>query len=229
MKCPHCLENFSDQQTMWSVILGNDVDGGWRFTRRHCPNPDCNHFIFELENGIPLPIPQHQQAGLQNVTLAAVRQTFRVWPKGSGRPPTPLEVPPPIAEDYKEACLILTDSPKASAALSRRCLQNVLRTAAGVTHGNLANEIDRVLATNTLPAGTASNLDIVRDIGNFAAHPIKNTSTGEIVDVEPHEAEWNLEVLESLFDFYYVLPARAKAKKDAFNKKLVDAGKQPLP
>jgi hypothetical protein len=51
---------------------------------------------------------------------------------------------------------------------------------------------------------------------------------GEIVDVKPHEAEWNLDLLESLFDFYYVQPARAKAKRDAFNKKLVDAGKQPL-
>jgi hypothetical protein len=29
----------------------------------------------------------------------------------------------------------------------------------------------------------------VRTIGNFAAHPIKSTSTGTIVDVEPGEAE----------------------------------------
>src|SRR5438045_4768854 len=29
--------------------------------------------------------------------------------------------------DYTEACLVLTDSAKASAALSRRCVQNILR------------------------------------------------------------------------------------------------------
>jgi hypothetical protein len=33
-------------------------------------------------------------------------------------------------------------------------------------------------------------LDAIRTIGNFAAHPIKSTSSGEIVDVEPGEAEW---------------------------------------
>ncbi len=39
-------------------------------------------------------------------------------------------------------------------------------------------------------------IDAVRVIGNFAAHPIKSKSTGEIVDVEPGEAEWNLNTLE---------------------------------
>ena len=160
--------------------------------------------------------------------MTITQRNIRAWPRGVSRAPVAAEVPPKIGEDYKEACLVLADSPKASAALSRRCLQNVLRTAAGVKHGNLANEIDEVIATKTLPNITADSLDIVRVIGNFAAHPMKSTSTGEIMDVEPHEAEWNLDVLESLFDFYYVLPTRAQTKKDAINKKLVDAGKLPL-
>ena len=46
--------------------------------------------------------------------------------------------------------------------------------------------------------------------------------------VELHEAEWNLDVLESLFDFYFVQPARAKARRDALNKKLADTGKAPM-
>ncbi|AMP14596.1 hypothetical protein CPter291_2338 [Collimonas pratensis] len=70
----------------------------------------------------------------------------------------------------------------------------------------------------------AENLDEVRKIGNFAAHPLKDKNSGEIVPVEPHEAEWNLEVLESLFDFYYVKPAKDKAKRDALKAKL-DAAK----
>lgn len=161
--------------------------------------------------------------------MSSVRRTITVWPKGVARAPVPVEVPPEIAEDYKEACLVLADSPKASAALSRRCLQNVLRTAAGAKHPTLDAEIKQVLATRTLPSGIAENLDQVRVIGNFGAHPMKDTTTGEIVDVEPHEAEWNLDVLESLFDFYYVQPALAKAKKDIINKKLVAAGRPPLP
>ena len=67
-----------------------------------------------------------------------------------------------------------------------------------------------------------------RNIGNFAAHPIKSTNSGEIVEVELGEAEWTLDVLEGLFDFYFVQPAQIQAKKEALNKKLAEAGKPPL-
>ena len=79
-----------------------------------------------------------------------------------------------------------------------------------------------------LPSYLAEAIDAVRVTGNFAAHPIKSRSTGEIVDVEPGEADANLDVLEGLFDFYYVAPARQKARRDALNSKLGDAGKPPL-
>lgn len=41
--------------------------------------------------------------------------------------PAAPEVEPQFAEDYNEACLVLPFSPKASVALSRRCLQNIIR------------------------------------------------------------------------------------------------------
>ncbi len=123
---------------------------------------------------------------------------------------------------------MLADSAKASAALSRRCLQLLLRNKANVKHQDLVKEIQELLDRGTLPSHIADSLDAVRHIGNFAAHPIKSKSTGEIVRVEAGEAEWNLDVLESLFDFYFVAPARTKARRDALNKKLTDAGKPPL-
>lgn len=151
-----------------------------------------------------------------------------VWPKGSLRPACPTEVPRNFAEDYTEACLVIPDSPKASAALSRRCLQSILRDVAKVKPGDLVDEIQEVLDRRTLPAHIPEALDAVRVIGNFAAHAIKNKKTGEIVPVEPGEAEWNLDVLESLFDFYFVQPAMLQGKKAALNKKLQEAGKPPL-
>jgi hypothetical protein len=57
---------------------------------------------------------------------------------------------------------------------------------------------------------------------------MKSTSTGQIVDVEEGEAEWLLDVLEELFEFYYVAPARAAARRDVLNQKLKDLGKPPL-
>ncbi|GAI14701.1 unnamed protein product, partial [marine sediment metagenome] len=144
------------------------------------------------------------------------------------RPPVPPEVPKEFVEDYTEACVVLMDSPKASAALSRRCLQYLLREIAKVNPGNLSNEIQEVIDSNKLPSHLTESIDAVRNIGNFAAHPIKSEKTGEIVPVEPGEAEWNLDVLESLFDFYFVQPAVIKRKREALNKKLINAGKKEM-
>jgi hypothetical protein len=137
-------------------------------------------------------------------------------------------VPSEFAEDYREACLTLADSPKASAALSRRCLQHLLREHAKVKSGNLAEEIQQVLDAKNLPSYLAESFDAVRNIGNFAAHPMKSTASGEIIAVEAGEAEWNLEVLESLFDFYFTQPALLKKKRDALNAKLKEAGKPEM-
>lgn len=148
--------------------------------------------------------------------------------QGNARAPLPAEVTDPYASDYREACNSLADSPKASAALSRRCLQALLRDKAGVKQGNLYDEIEEVVNSGKLPSDLAEALHHVRVTGNFAAHPEKSANTGAIVDVEQGEAEWTLDVLESLFDFYFVRPAQLAARKAELNKKLTDAGKQPL-
>jgi hypothetical protein len=151
-----------------------------------------------------------------------------VYPKAALRPPCPREVPTTLAEDYNEACLVLSDSPKASAALSRRCLQNMLREAAKVKPGNLADEIQEVIDSRNLPSSLVESIDAIQNIGNFAAHPMKSKKSGEILPVEPGEADWNLNVLESLFDFYFVQPELIRKKREALNKKLKDAGKPPM-
>jgi len=124
--------------------------------------------------------------------------------------------------------MVLPDSAKASAALSRRCLQHLLREKASVKHQDLAKEIQEVLDSRTLPTYLADGLDAIRVIGNFAAHPIKAQSTGEIVPVEQGEAEWTLDVIEALFDFYFVQPDLILQKRAELNKKLASAGKPPM-
>src|SRR5262249_45753452 len=140
----------------------------------------------------------------------AVRQDpFMVWPKATARP-VPPEVPEAFAREFQEAALVLADSPKASAALSRRGLQRLLRDVAKVKAGRLVDEIDEVMPN--LPSYLADAVDEIRNIGNFAAHPTKSTNSKEILDVEPGEAEWSLDTLELLFDHYFVQPAKTAAK-----------------
>ena len=99
-----------------------------------------------------------------------------------------------------EACLVIGDSEKASAALSRRCLQKLLIEKAGAQEkANLDSQIQVVIDSSTLPSHLMEAMDGVRVVGNFAVHPIKSTHTGEVIDVEPGEAEWLLDTLERLF------------------------------
>jgi hypothetical protein len=137
----------------------------------------------------------------------------------------PPEVPKDIQEDFLEAAAVLSISEKASAALSRRCLQNLL-TKQRYKKKDLVKQIESAL--KDLPERIAENLDAIRVIGNYAAHPIKYKSTGLVVDVEPEEAGWTLDVLEDLFEYYYVQPKRAAEKRKKLEAKLKGSGKPPL-
>jgi hypothetical protein len=217
MKCRHCLVEIHAREVRTEI--GYDIDGSWQILSIDCPScSKMNLFLVNAEDtGNYL---QHRRG--------KVKSTVPIWPRGSTRSPCPPEVPVQISEDYVEASIVLPDSPKASAALSRRCLQNLLREAAKVRPGNLADEIQQVIESKSLPSHLAEAIDAVRNIGNFAAHPLKSQSTGQIHPVEPEEAEWNLDVLESLFDFYYVQPTILAKKRAALNSKLSDAGKKPM-
>jgi hypothetical protein len=60
-----------------------------------------------------------------------------VFPQTTGRPPPSTQVPKALVDDYNKACSVLNKSPKASAALSRRILQTILRDFANVKKGTL--------------------------------------------------------------------------------------------
>ena len=163
----------------------------------------------------------------KNHSIWGLEKSSLIYPKNSARNFDLTQIPDELANDYEEACLVLSDSPKASSALSRRCLQSILR-AQGFKHKSLAQEIQDAIDSNTLPSHISDSLDAIRNIGNFAAHPMKDTNSGAVVPVEPGEAEWNLDVIESLFDFFYVQPAKTKARRDALNAKLKSIGKPEM-
>jgi hypothetical protein len=204
MKCRHCLVEFHDE---WSYSgLGEDRDGQFIVSYTICPSCKRLNAAYERQHCMPI----------------------FFYPRSVAREPLDPSVPEDFSGAYVEACDVLNISPKASAALSRRCLQHILRDCAKVKPGSLDNEIQQILGTKTLPSHIADSLDAIRTVGNFAAHPLKGTSSGEVLDVESGEAEWNLDTVEALLDFYFVQPAKTAAKRDSLNKKLADAGKPPL-
>jgi hypothetical protein len=218
MKCPHCGVEIHEQFEHATFINGPELTGiGGReiapkimWTYDHLRCPACFDSIIYLSKYV---------GGYGRGRLLA-------YPKGFSRP-VPIEVPNPYKADFLEACKVLTDSPKASAALSRRCLQAVLRDKALTKSKDLYDQIEEIINSKAVPSHISDGLHAVRQIGNIAAHSTKSMTTGEIVDVEPGEAEWNLDVLESLFDFYFVQPELSAKRKSALDKKLADAKKPP--
>lgn len=129
-------------------------------------------------------------------------------------------------KDFHEAALTLPISPRASAALSRYALQRLLEEKGGVKAGRLEQEIDEVIQNKSLPSHIADDLHAIRHIGNFAVHPNKDKATEEIIEIDADEAEWLLETLRGLLDFYFVQPAKSQRRKESFNQKMQAAGKK---
>ncbi len=227
MKCPHC--QVAIHKSLTATGIANEPlvrmtnaphtiiapPRIWQAAHQRCP--ECyGSIIFLIETVV----------GQENVHGS--NKEIPVYPRPRARH-VPADVIDPYRQEFIESSLVLADSEKASAALSRRCLQTLLRDKAGVKPSDLSNEIDEFIGSGKVPSDVEQSLHAVRNIGNFAAHPIKSKSTGTILEVEPGEAEWNLDVLERLFDYFFVGPAITARRKAELNKKLVDAGKPPLP
>jgi Domain of unknown function (DUF4145) len=186
MKCPHCTvhfhDNWFDNAFTRPNLLAARIDGPghWRYRSTVCPN--CTDVTIEIA----------RFRGVVNSENAQWEAWHQVYPIGANRGPVPPEVPQNIAEDYIEACNVLPISAKASAALARRCLQNMLHDH-GYKARDLGKEIDLLLAetdpTKALPLKLRQTVDGIRNFGNFSAHPIDDKTTLQVIAVEPHEAE----------------------------------------
>lgn len=113
MKCPHCRTAI--HESMKTVFIDKDIEAHWFAVSQICP--ECKKLVVMLGAA-----RNAQPPGMIPVDM---RSTYLVRPKTTARNPLPPEVPKEFSEDYNEAGLVLSDSPKASAALARRCLQNL--------------------------------------------------------------------------------------------------------
>ena len=223
MKCPHCLVTVHFQGR--STSLGEDVDGFWLIKYPTCPN--CRRLVIYIRRS-SRDISPHQPAPTSKTTPSSPSLEILAFPRSIQRDPPPVQVPEEFTKDYLEAALIINDSPKASAAISRRLLQHLLREKAQANQRNLVDAIQHVIDEGSIPSHISESLHTLREIGNFAAHPTKSTNTAEVIEVEPGEAEWCLDVIDALYDHYFVVPDKARQAKEAINAKRKEAGFQPI-
>jgi len=162
-----------------------------------CPNHECRQYVIDATLW-----KTKEDANYIDLRLKAVEpclQSWRMRPRSKAKP-LPGYIPAPIVSDYEEACLIVADSPKASATLARRCLQGIIRDYWGFSMGRLVDEINEL--KSRLDATTWQAIDSVRSIGNIGAHMEKDINL--IIEVDPGEAELLIQLLEILFKEWYV-------------------------
>lgn len=161
-----------------------------------CPNPDCKQISFE----IALNAAYRDQFGRWQTSGNLHR--WELLPESSAKP-QPDYIPTQIVNDYIEACRIKGLSPKASATLSRRCLQGMIRDFWGikVKSGKLADEIKELEGRVSQAEWDA--IDAVRSVGNVGAHMVRDVNV--IIDVEPQEAMLLIQLIEDCFKNWYVV------------------------
>ena len=216
MRCPHCHVAINVPES--EAHLGRDVDGEWMARTFDCP--ECSRMTVQLVRF------HHGRSGPPFVQVDDEVEVVR--PHSSLRPPAPPEVPESLSRLYDEASVVAPLSPRASGALARRALQQLIRDEGGIQKRDLAAEIDGLVASAGLPTHLTELLHAVRQVGNFAAHPMKSTQTGDVIDVEPGEVELVFDILDGLFDFCFVQPAVTARRKAELNAKLRAAGKPEL-
>ena len=222
--CPHCERAVTITEKRFSegrhTLYINNSEGIRTLHSLYivCPNPECKRFTLTAELYETGRIP-HQKEGIK------LLQKLNSW---ALIPPSASKhfqdyVPAPIRQDYEEACLIKDLSPKASATLSRRCLQGILRDFWTVKAGRLVDEIAQV--KDKVDPITWEAIEAVRKLGNIGAHMEKDIDM--IVEVDPGEAALLIGLVETLLKEWYVARAERAARMGAVISAAANKKKAP--
>lgn len=205
MQCPHC---HAEIEVKWHTFaLGQDPDGTWQVSTTRCPI--CQRIMANVCN----------DSG----------QIYPALPPSSTRPPLGEDVPANWRAEYRTACQLLPYSEEASAAVSRRLLQRFLGEFVGTTEHELAAQMIEAQAASSLPSYLKEAMDVLARLAKLTIGSDKSKHPHALLPVEPGEAEWLLELVESLLDFWFVYPARLQRRKKALEASLGGKEKSSVP
>lgn len=203
--CPYCGR---DTTIIYVSGGGRGLSGGSlgllhaEVTSVECPNPECQgvQITFQLSKG--------KNVGTYSGTKPTefIREWTLIPP--SAAKAFPSYIPEQIRADYQEACLLVQPSPKASATMSRRCLQGMIHDFHGIAKARLKDEIDAL--EGIVEPDVWEAIDSVRQVGNIGAHMEKDVNL--IIDVEPEEANLLIWLIEHLMKQWYINREERKKK-----------------
>jgi hypothetical protein len=209
-RCPHC-----ERESRFERIGDAAFDASVPHQRQDPEQPERSFGVFAYR----CVLCSRPVVWLERHTCEADRELLRVYPLRSEHPPAPAGAPAPLRSAYDEACRVLPVSANAAAALARRGLQLTLRSLLPASqHGDLNNEINhaRPHLTDRLTAG----LHGLRVIGNFAAHPNAELTSGLIIETAHDEAEATLSLFFELLHHLFEAGLAADRVKTAADSKI---------
>ena len=195
IECPHCgvYASVGFEQFQPRHVLSHKKNAYPRVSIEygHCPSKACQRLIVRAMRGGAKGKPAIEYA-IPAVTTVKITGA----------------VDPDIVSQYRKAKRILPIDHNASAAMSRRCLQMLLHKFFRIKKDSLKDEIQALLDSKQLPTYLAADIDRIREIGNFGAHPAKGIALPD--NASRGEAEWSLDILEDLFEH---IAGREKSKR----------------
>ena len=198
--CPHCgrpttitePNKYSDWNHI-SIQTSTHGPVGFGIAAITCPNEECQQLTLEARLTTSV-----YRAGVGHREGTEMK-SWRLLPESEAKV-LPSYIPAPIQDDYYESCRIRDLSPKASATLSRRCLQGMIRDFHGISGRRLVDEINEL--KDKIHPDVWESIEAVRKVGNIGAHMEQDINT--IIEVEPHEAQLLIGLNEQLIDDWYV-------------------------
>lgn len=193
--CRHC-------ETAFAELSANTITRSVEFNF-DSNDPDAHtrpRFVTAKVN-----VTYHKCPVCHEYSLDISSESSDITPFAFSQPPegakhVPSYIPQQIRGDYYEACSIIDLSPKASATLSRRCLQGMIRDFWKIHKKTLYEEISAL--EGLVPADQWNVLHSLRRLGNIGAHMEKDVN--HIVDIDPGEATKLVRLIELLFKDWYV-------------------------
>lgn len=226
-QCPHCGHHMVvSEHTNMDVTLVPLQDGsiwgtpGLQITSVACSNRNCRKLTIYLR------VARFGRHGNGNAYLTTSDYDFtrRLVPEAA-LISLPEDVPVEIAQTYREAVLISDLSGRASAAMARRCLQGIVRDFWSIPEnkrGNLGAELSHI--RDRIDPELWEDIQAVRSIGDIGAHMDKNVN--EVIDVSPEEARILIQLIENLFQDWYIQRAKRRAISRSLRESLAEKREQ---
>lgn len=212
-ECPHCERavTITDERitSNYHTLYIENAEGLRTFSSTFivCPNRKCRKLTLQAS------LHESEPNSRGGTRLTKKLQEWALIPPSAAKS-FPDYIPHVIREDYLEACLILDLSPKASATLSRRCLQGILRDFWKVKPGRLVTEIEQI--KDEIDPVTWDAIEAVRKLGNIGAHMEKDIDL--IIEVDPEEAKLLIGLVETLLKEWYVAREERRERMSAVIK-----------